>query len=106
MEEGAETLLSCDVTNVAPLEALRVQWYRGSDMVHTQTFNGTTGTPVNVSSTLKITPVREDRLTHFRCQAELHLGPNGPELVPTVNSSTYTPAVLCELFWFQDPLLF
>uniref|UniRef100_H3C666 Ig-like domain-containing protein n=1 Tax=Tetraodon nigroviridis TaxID=99883 RepID=H3C666_TETNG len=94
MEEGAENILSCDVTNVAPLQALRVTWYRDDEMVHTQMFNSTSVTPVNVSSTLSITAVKGDNLKHFRCQAELHLGPNGPELIPTVNSLAFTPVVL------------
>ncbi|XP_029692098.1 hemicentin-2 isoform X2 [Takifugu rubripes] len=93
-QEGAEMVLSCDVTNVAPLQALRVKWYRGNDMVHTQMFNDTSRTPASAVSTLRNTAVREDNGVEFRCAAELHLGPNGPELVPTVTSSAYTAVVL------------
>ncbi|XP_056870366.1 intercellular adhesion molecule 5 isoform X1 [Takifugu flavidus] len=93
-QEGAEMVLSCDVTNVAPLQALRVKWYIGNDTVHTQMFNDTSRTPASVISTLRTTAGREDNGVEFRCAAELHLGPNGPELVPTVTSSAYTAVVL------------
>lgn len=105
-EEGAEMVLRCHVTNVAPLQALRVKWYRGNDMVHTQMFNGTSRTPDSVFSTLNITAVREDNGVDFTCVAELHLGPNGPELVPTVTSSAYTAVVLCGFLSFHPLLQF
>uniref|UniRef100_A0A3B5K602 Ig-like domain-containing protein n=1 Tax=Takifugu rubripes TaxID=31033 RepID=A0A3B5K602_TAKRU len=103
-QEGAEMVLSCDVTNVAPLQALRVKWYRGNDMVHTQMFNDTSRTPASAVSTLRNTAVREDNGVEFRCAAELHLGPNGPELVPTVTSSAYTAVVLCGFLSFHPSL--
>uniref|UniRef100_A0A674M8X5 Ig-like domain-containing protein n=1 Tax=Takifugu rubripes TaxID=31033 RepID=A0A674M8X5_TAKRU len=93
-QEGAEMVLSCDVTNVAPLQALRVKWYRGNDMVHTQMLNDTSRTPASAVSTFRTAVMREDNGVEFRCAAELHLGPNGPELVPTVTSSAYTAVVL------------
>ncbi|TWW70129.1 hypothetical protein D4764_18G0009350 [Takifugu flavidus] len=105
-QEGAEMVLSCDVTNVAPLQALRVKWYIGNDTVHTQMFNDTSRTPASVISTLRTTAGREDNGVEFRCAAELHLGPNGPELVPTVTSSAYTAVVLCGFLSFHPSLQF
>uniref|UniRef100_A0A674PJN2 Ig-like domain-containing protein n=1 Tax=Takifugu rubripes TaxID=31033 RepID=A0A674PJN2_TAKRU len=105
-QEGAEMVLSCDVTNVAPLQALRVKWYRGNDMVHTQMLNDTSRTPASAVSTFRTAVMREDNGVEFRCAAELHLGPNGPELVPTVTSSAYTAVVLCGFLSFHPSLQF
>ncbi|XP_035511008.1 intercellular adhesion molecule 5 [Morone saxatilis] len=93
MVEGTEYKLNCDIINVTPQEKLQVKWYKGSEMVHRQTFNDTSVTPVNVSSTLIVTPSRNDDRALFKCVAELHLGPNGPELVPAEESLPYTAVV-------------
>ncbi|XP_023257187.1 hemicentin-2-like [Seriola lalandi dorsalis] len=93
MEEGKEHQLKCDIISVAPVQNLTVKWYRGNESVMTETFNDTTATPVNVSSTLRVTPKRDYNRIHFSCSAELHLGPNGPEPVPTVISEPYTADV-------------
>ncbi|KAL6103116.1 uncharacterized protein ACO6RY_02583 [Pungitius sinensis] len=87
MVDGTEYRLKCDVTNVAPVQKLKVTWYRGNEAVHTESFNDTTEIQVNVSSTLRVTPKRDHDGELFRCEAELHLGPNGPERVPTETSS-------------------
>ncbi|XP_022595083.1 hemicentin-1-like isoform X2 [Seriola dumerili] len=89
MEEGKEHQLKCDIISVAPVQNLTVKWYRGNESVMTERFNDTTVTPVNVSSTLRVTPKRDYNGIHFSCSAELHLGPNGPEPVPTVTSEPY-----------------
>uniref|UniRef100_A0A3Q3WDL1 Ig-like domain-containing protein n=1 Tax=Mola mola TaxID=94237 RepID=A0A3Q3WDL1_MOLML len=75
---------------------LKVKWYRGNETVHTQMVSGTSVTPVNVSLTLMVTAGRDLAGAHFRCEVQLHLGPNGPESIPTVTSSPYTAAVHCE----------
>ncbi|XP_041672872.1 intercellular adhesion molecule 5 [Cheilinus undulatus] len=94
MVEGKNFLLTCHVINVAPVRNLKLMWYQGNKAVHMQTFNNTGVTPVNVSSDLKIIPKREYNGVAFICQAELHLGPSGPEAVPTVTSSPYIADVL------------
>lgn len=96
MVEGTDFQLNCDIINVAPVQKLKVKWYRGNETVHTETFNGTSATPVNVTSSFVVTPERDYNGTLFRCEAELHLGPNGPELIPTKSSSPYTAVVNCE----------
>ncbi|XP_054463674.1 vascular cell adhesion protein 1-like [Anoplopoma fimbria] len=93
MVEGREYRLNCFITNVAPLEKLKLIWYRGDETMLSRVFNDTTKTPTNVSFDLEITPNRADNRAHFRCAAELHLGPNGPALVPTVTSSPYEAVV-------------
>lgn len=96
MVEGSEYLLNCHIINVAPVQNLRVKWYRGKDTVYTQTFNDTSVTPVNVTSTLRVTAERHYHGALFRCEAELHLGPNGPEFIPTAASPSYNATVFCE----------
>lgn len=96
MVEGAEHELKCSIINVAPVKNLKVKWYRGIETVHTQTFNYLSLTPVNESSTLRVTPERSYNGAHFRCEAELHLGPNGTELIPTTSSAPYIAVVHCE----------
>lgn len=94
MVEGEEYLLKCDIIEVAPVQKLKVKWHRGSEVVHTETFDDASVTPVNVSSVLKVTAERGYNGALFRCTAELHLGPKGPEVIPTVLSSPYTAGVL------------
>ncbi|XP_054463310.1 vascular cell adhesion protein 1-like [Anoplopoma fimbria] len=93
MVEGREYRLNCFITNVAPLEKLKLIWYRGDETMLSRVFSSTTNTPTNVSFDLEVTPNRADNRAHFRCAAELHLGPNGPALVPTVTSSPYEAVV-------------
>lgn len=97
MVEGTEYRLKCDITNVAPVQKLKVTWYRGNETVETQMFNDTSEIPVNVSSTFRITPERDSDGELFRCDAKLHLGPNGPKHVPTKSSSPFKAVVHCEL---------
>jgi len=97
MVEGTEYRLKCDITNVAPVQKLKLMWYRGGETVHTQMFNDTRRSPGNVSSTLRVTPARDYNGVLFSCGAELHLGLNGSELVPIVTSSSYMAVVHCEL---------
>lgn len=93
--EGTDFLLKCDIINVAPVQKLKVKWYRGNGIVHTEMFNDTRVAPVNVSSVLRVTPVRDYNASIFRCEAELHFGPKGPELTPK-SSSPYIAVVHCE----------
>uniref|UniRef100_A0A3P8QHB0 Ig-like domain-containing protein n=1 Tax=Astatotilapia calliptera TaxID=8154 RepID=A0A3P8QHB0_ASTCA len=90
MVEGREYDLKCDVINVAPVQNLTVTWYRGNETVLTQMFNDSTMTPVNASSTLRISTQRDYNGLTFRCEAELHLGPKGPKFPPNVTSPPYT----------------
>ncbi|XP_059204850.1 intercellular adhesion molecule 5 isoform X2 [Centropristis striata] len=94
MVEGTERELNCDIISVAPVQKLKVKWYRDDEMVHTDMFNDTSLVPVNKHSTLKVIPERVNNGALYRCKAELHLGPNGSEAIPTVTSPPYTANVL------------
>ncbi|XP_069004947.1 vascular cell adhesion protein 1 [Embiotoca jacksoni] len=93
MLEDTQTQLKCNIHNVAPVQKLEVKWYRDNETVSTQSFNDFKVTPVNVSSTMTFTPLRGHNGSIFRCKAELHLGPKGPEVLPTVTSAPYTAVV-------------
>ncbi|XP_073350364.1 vascular cell adhesion protein 1 [Pagrus major] len=93
MVEGKEYLLVCNIINVAPVQNLKVIWYRDNENIHTETFNKTTVTPVNESSSLRVTVDRHHNGAVFKCKAELHLGPHGPEPIPTTTSLPYTAVV-------------
>ena len=93
MVEGAEYTLDCHVNNVAPVQKLTVIWYRDNEKFSTETFNENTVTPVNVSSSLRVTADRHRNGELFRCEAELHLG---PELNLTTASLSYPAVVHCE----------
>lgn len=98
MVEGREHRLHCDVINVAPVKNLKVKWYRGDEVVLTQLFNSTRADPINVSSTLRVAPQRDHNGSLFRCEAELDLGPEGPESPVITASANYTAVVHYEPF--------
>ncbi|KAM8723919.1 hemicentin-2 isoform 2-T2 [Acanthopagrus schlegelii] len=91
MVEGAEYTLYCHINNVAPVQNLTVIWYRDNEKLSTETFDENTVTPVNVSSSLRVTADRHHNGALFRCEAELHLG---PELNLTTASLSYPAVVL------------
>lgn len=96
VKEGEESVLKCDFINVVPVQNLTVQWYRGNESIKTERFEGNDGQPVNTSSDYTLVHNRTDNGVKFSCSAELHLGPNGPNPVPTVTSEPYVAAVNCE----------
>uniref|UniRef100_A0A4W6FWB2 Ig-like domain-containing protein n=1 Tax=Lates calcarifer TaxID=8187 RepID=A0A4W6FWB2_LATCA len=93
MVENTESKLICKITNVAPVQNLTVKWYKGNEVVWTETFKNLSVTPVNVTSTLKVTPTKEYDGARFKCDAELHLGPNGPEQIPATSSEPHVAVV-------------
>ncbi|XP_076000468.1 hemicentin-1 [Genypterus blacodes] len=123
VDERTQYQLQCNITNIAPVERLTVLWYQGNE---TMKINGTlqvTGClphlngcgskmkiPVNVSSTINITVDRRHNGEEFRCEARLDLGPEGPRLPPTMNSSTvniyvyYKPIINAEKLPKRIPL--
>ncbi|XP_028979028.1 intercellular adhesion molecule 2 [Esox lucius] len=86
MLEGTEYRLQCDIQNVAPVQNLIVKWYKGNEFLLNVTYSNSTKTPVDVSPTLTITPSSDDDGAQYRCEAELDLGPEGPQPPPTVSS--------------------
>ncbi|XP_040917836.1 angiopoietin-related protein 6 isoform X1 [Toxotes jaculatrix] len=93
MVEGGAYLLISEITNVAPVQNLTVKWFRGSENVKTQVFESNSVTPDTVNSTLSVAAKREYNGALFTCSAELHLGPHGPQSVPTTTSEPYTAVV-------------
>ncbi|XP_069051894.1 vascular cell adhesion protein 1-like isoform X2 [Lepisosteus oculatus] len=95
MVEGRQYQLQCAVQNIAPVQYLTVNWYRGQTLIHSQDFfTNTTRTPVNVSATLLFTPDRADSGQQLTCEAELNLGPEGPKPPPANQSDPLSITVL------------
>ncbi|XP_051988565.1 hemicentin-2-like [Xyrauchen texanus] len=86
--EGNLYELQCDIQDVSPVRNLNVKWYKGQTLVNLIKFNDTTKTPENVTATLFITPDRADDGVQYRCEAELDLGPEGPQPPPRVKSES------------------
>uniref|UniRef100_A0A672IV70 Ig-like domain-containing protein n=1 Tax=Salarias fasciatus TaxID=181472 RepID=A0A672IV70_SALFA len=87
LKEGEETVFTCDIVDVAPLQNLSVTWFKGDTIIHRETFNDSTKEPVSQSSILQFTPTREDSGSTITCEARLDLGPVGPDL--KVSSEEY-----------------
>uniref|UniRef100_A0AAY5F6L0 Ig-like domain-containing protein n=1 Tax=Electrophorus electricus TaxID=8005 RepID=A0AAY5F6L0_ELEEL len=85
--EGTQYELQCDVQNVAPVQLLTVKWYKGQTLLTDTFFNDSIKTPVNQSATLQISPSRADDAADYWCEAELRLGPAGPQPPPTMKSN-------------------
>lgn len=95
--EGEPRYLQCDVQNVAPVQYLKVTWYKQQSPVKSSSFTESTITPMNVSSELMIKPSREDDGAKYWCEAKLELGPDGPQPPPTVTSEPFRIEVYCKL---------
>uniref|UniRef100_A0A672IYR6 Ig-like domain-containing protein n=1 Tax=Salarias fasciatus TaxID=181472 RepID=A0A672IYR6_SALFA len=91
LKEGEETVFTCDIVDVAPLQNLSVTWFKGDTIIHRETFNDSTKEPVSQSSILQFTPTREDSGSTITCEARLDLGPVGPDL--KVSSEEYAVTV-------------
>ncbi|XP_060713330.1 vascular cell adhesion protein 1-like [Tachysurus vachellii] len=89
MIEGKQYKLDCDVQNVAPVNLLTVNWYKGQpgQLVKSVQFNNISSkTPVNRSTELSISTSKEDDGVQYRCEAKLELGPEGPQPPPIKTS--------------------
>ncbi|KAM6905567.1 vascular cell adhesion protein 1-like [Xenentodon cancila] len=94
MVEGKQYQLLCEVQNIAPVQYLTLRWYRGQTEVYNHSFSDlTSSSPVQVSSTLIITPTKFENEAKYKCVAELELGPEGPQPPPTIASETLTASV-------------
>lgn len=84
---------TCDIPDVAPVQRLTVKWYKGDELLKTQTFNNPSKEPVNQSSVLNFNATRQDNGVALRCEAHLDLGPG---LQLNVSSQEYIITVKCK----------
>ncbi|XP_053084658.1 uncharacterized protein LOC128317287 [Pangasianodon hypophthalmus] len=97
MIEGSQYELQCDVQNVAPVHLLTVNWYKGQHLVKSvESDHHSSITPVNYSNTLWISTSKDDDGVQYRCEAELKLGPEGPQPPPVVTSDPLNITVHCD----------
>lgn len=101
MVEGKEYQLKCDIHNVASVQ-LKVNWYNGSQIVFTDVKRETDTIPTSVSTYYTVTPGSGDHGSVFRCEAELMLGPNAPEILPVI-SNNFTAVVHYKPFFKGFP---
>ncbi|KAL2101557.1 hypothetical protein ACEWY4_003318 [Coilia grayii] len=85
MAEGKPYFLHCHIENIAPVQSLTVRWFKGSaqlieDLQHQNSKVG----PQNITSDLPVMPHLSDNEAHYRCQADLDLGPGGPTKLESV----------------------
>ncbi len=58
--EGEKYRVQCDVVKIAPARNLSVNWYKGSEIFHTETFDESSRYPVDKSSVLNLKAHRSD----------------------------------------------
>ncbi|KAG1968900.1 hemicentin-1 [Pimephales promelas] len=88
MMEGNQYELQCDVLNVAPVQNLIINWYKGQTLLDQTNFTDTIKTPVSKTSKLLIRPDRADDGDQYWCEAKLELGEERPQPPPTAPSKT------------------
>ncbi|XP_056869919.1 hemicentin-1-like [Takifugu flavidus] len=102
--ENKQFQLQCNITGVAPARHLTVRWYQGNKTLQTvgkESLHVTgcprehvsgcdmsvTRSPMNVFAIITLTLDRSDSGTTFWCEAQLDLGPAGPQPPPKMMSS-------------------
>uniref|UniRef100_A0A4W5K650 Ig-like domain-containing protein n=1 Tax=Hucho hucho TaxID=62062 RepID=A0A4W5K650_9TELE len=98
--EGHQYFLHCDVQNTAPIEHLRVTFFKVSTngeqtVLYTQQIirQDNIKAPVNGTYTLDFTPTRDDDGAQLWCSAMLDLGPQGPKPPPVMKSECLNTTV-------------
>ncbi|XP_030278871.1 hemicentin-1-like [Sparus aurata] len=94
MSEGQNIILKCSVQNVAPVENLRVTFYSGQRQLGQKQSNKKGQKPESDMFELNFSPTKEDDGGQFWCEAELLLGPDGPQPPPVVKSRNFPATVL------------
>uniref|UniRef100_A0A096M1V9 Intercellular adhesion molecule 5 n=1 Tax=Poecilia formosa TaxID=48698 RepID=A0A096M1V9_POEFO len=101
MRENEEYILTCSILNIAPVQNLTVRWYQGNQIIYSENLTNSTKKPTNQTSIFRFTPTRQDDRTTIRtlhglqvkCEAELNLGPEGPQPPPLMTSDPFTLSV-------------
>ncbi|XP_053348783.1 hemicentin-1-like isoform X1 [Clarias gariepinus] len=126
MTEGNNYTLLCDFQNVAPVQLITVNWYKGQHLLKTATFNEVPN-PTNTSTTIKIVPNRNDNITQYSCEVVLKLESGEvkfrmksetlnltvhykPTITPTLPSRVplfrgYPVKLLCEARGYPEPTI-
>ncbi|XP_066530772.1 intercellular adhesion molecule 1-like [Hoplias malabaricus] len=84
--EGKEYQLQCNIQNVAPVQNVVVNWYKGQTIVEKSNITGTGESPQSTSATFVFRPSRIDNGAQYKCEAQLELGPYGPKTPPSLAS--------------------
>ncbi|KAG7255243.1 hypothetical protein CRUP_017165, partial [Coryphaenoides rupestris] len=89
--EGHQYTLQCHVQEVAPVQNLTVTFYRGgATLGEVQSCRNSskksTKSPVSETFTVSINSSREDDGVQYWCEAQLDLGPQGPQPPPVMRS--------------------
>ncbi|XP_060944299.1 vascular cell adhesion protein 1-like [Limanda limanda] len=94
MVEAHQYTLRCDVQNVAPVQNLVVTFYRGqTPLGQLNSTSDPQKEPQSEGFSLSINASREDDGAQYRCEAELNLGPFGPQPPLVVKSQKITTTV-------------
>ncbi|PWA17618.1 hypothetical protein CCH79_00008177 [Gambusia affinis] len=104
-EEGSNMMLECKIVKVAPAKLLRVRWLwqRGNETIEPDSVGIDSKSecsfpedksPVMVVCTMNITLNRILHGIQVKCEAELNLGPKGPQPPPLMASDPFTLSVL------------
>lgn len=100
--EGNNYDVRCDVINVAPVGNLRVSWYKGDHVFHTQTFDDSTVYPANKSSVISLVANRNESGTDIWCEAKLVFEPTAP-ILPSSRSNPVSVTVMCKFSLLLQP---
>ncbi|XP_014876266.1 hemicentin-1 [Poecilia latipinna] len=103
-EEGSNMTLECEIVDVAPAKHLRVRWLwqRGNETIEPDSVRIINKSecsfpedkfPVTVVCTRNITLNRTLHGLQVKCEAELNLGPEGPQPPPLMTSDPFTLSV-------------
>lgn len=93
--EGLSYRMQCNIVDVAPMNNLSVIWYKGNEIVQTESFDRQSKSPGNLSSVINLIAHRDDNGIRISCAANLNLGPLGPDQ-PMNSSQSHAVVVFCE----------
>lgn len=102
LTEGRKYLIECDISNVAPIKNLSVTWFKGKDIIDTQTYKSgdpSASTPMNKTSVFELKASSDYDGTQIWCEAELNFG-SAASNPPPARSKAQELTVRCKFFFF------